>query len=121
MKTENSLLICDFPNYVILEYSSGGAEFAQALPETARPYCVTAARFFETGRSRTARDICTGVLKHALPASLAKKLKYFTIPELAQLAAYLLDVKFSDSQVPEESISAQALEKSIKRLKEKIR
>ena len=70
---------------------------------------------------KAARDIFTGVLKHALPASLAKKLKYFTIPELAQLAAYLLDVKFSDSQVPEESISAQALEKSIKRLKEKIR
>ena len=121
MKTDSSLPTCDIPEYVILEYHSGGAELALALPENARQYCVTAARFFRAGRKKTARDIFCGVLKYAVPDPLAKKFKYFTVPELAHLAAYLLDVKFSESKIPEETFSAPALEKSMQRLLEKIR
>ena len=121
MKTENSLPTCNIPDFVILEYASGGAEFAFALPENARKYCVMAAQFFRAGRKKTAKDIFICVLKYAVPSSLAKKFKSFTVPELAHLAAYLLDVKFSESKMPEETFSAPALEKSMQRLLKKIR
>lgn len=121
MKTENSLPMCDFPDFVILEYASGGAEFAFVLPENARKYCVAAARFFRSGRTKTAKDIFICVLKHAVPPSLAKKFKYFTVPELAHLAAYLLDAKFTENKAPEETFSDSAFEKSMQRLLEKIR
>ena len=113
--------MCDFPEYVILEYPSGGAELAFPLPENARKYCVTAAQFFRAGRKKTAKDIFICVLKHAVPSSLAKKFKYFTVPELAHLAAYLLNVKFAEQKVQEENIPVPALEKSIQRLLKKIR
>ena len=121
MKTENSLPTSNIPDFVILEYASGGAEFACALPENARKYCVTAAQFFRAGRKKTAKDIFICVLKYAVPSSLAKKFKSFTVPELAHLAAYLLDVKFSESRRPEEDFSDSAFEKSMQRLLEKIR
>ncbi len=113
--------MCDFPDFVILEYASGGAEFAFALPENARKYCIAAAQFFRAGRKKTAKDIFICVLKHAVPSSLAKKFKYFTVPELAHLAAYLLDVKFAEDKSPEETFSDSALEKSMQRLLKKIR
>ena len=116
---ENSLPICNFPEYIILEYASGGAEFALALPETVRMYCAAAARLYHAGCERTARDIFIFVLRQAVTGRLGKKLKRFTVPELAGLAAYLLNAKFRQPQAMGVQITPDALEKAIERIRVK--
>jgi hypothetical protein len=117
---ENFLPTSDFPDYVILEYPAGGVELALALPENARKYCVTAAQYFRAGREKNARDIFTAVLKSAVSPALAAKLRFYTVPELAALAAHLLNVKFLFETRQQETVSAAAMEKSLARLQKKI-
>ena len=113
---ETFLPMRNFPDYVILEYTSGGAELALALPEGARPYCIAAARLYKAGRSRAARDLFLLILRDFVTERLACNLRKFTVPELAELAAYLLNVKHSVKENPEISISDAALDRAIDRL-----
>ena len=116
---ENFSHTSDFPDYVILEQPAGGVELALALPENARKYCVTAARYFRAGREKSARDIFTAVLKTAVSPALGAKLKFYSVPELAVLAAHLLNVKFMFVEQNRETVSAAAMEKSLARLQKK--
>ena len=116
---ENSLPTCNFPEYIILEYASGGAEFALALPETARRYCIAAARLYKAGHVRTAHDIFICVLHGAVTERLSRRLRKFTVPELAELAAYLLNAKFQGERIREKKISQEALDRAISRIRPK--
>ena len=118
---ENFLLTSDFPERVILEYPPGNIEFSLALPENTRRYCIAAARYFKLGKKRAARKIFTEILKSAVPDSLAGRLKFLTITELAHLAAYLLDIKNLHEQPLVENVSQQAFDKSVERLLNKNR
>ena len=116
---ESSLPTSDFQDQVILQKPSGGAELALALPENARKYCIAAARFFKSGEHKTAKDIFIGVLKSAVSPSLGRELRFYTVPQLALLAAHLLNVKFSLASPAQESISPKAVETSLRRLLQK--
>ena len=112
----------DFPDHVILEYPSGGAELALPLPENVRKYCITAAQFFKQGKVKAAKDIFISLLKLSVPPSLAGRLKRYSVTDLALLAAHLLNSKSTDvlSVVPE-TVNVRAVEKSMQRLLAKVR
>ena len=116
---ESCLPTSDFPDQVILLRPSGGVELALALPENARKYCIAAARFYRDGEDKAAKDLFLAVLKSAVSPVLGRQLRFYTVPQLALLASHLLNVKFSVLTPQQKVLSAEAVEKSLRRLFER--
>lgn len=116
MQMENSLHLPDFSSYILLEYPGGGAEFALPLSESARPFCQLAVRKYKTGKEKTARAIFVHILKQAVSEKLSRQFRHFSVPELARLAACLLNSK-QTGRVSAAEPSPQAMARAVRRLK----
>ena len=116
MPTASSSPSADFSGWVLLEYPDGGIEVARELPEEARIYCLLGAREYGAGRLKTARGIFTEVLRRAVSPKLAARFRKFTVPELAELAAHLLNFKFDSVFPGKTGPSPEAVKKAAARI-----
>ena len=116
---DSFLPTADFTDRIILKKPSGSIELALALPENARKYCITAVQFYQCGQKRAAKELFLRVLKSAVSPALLRRLRFYSVPQLAQLASYLLNAKFSSSVPQEEEISAEAFDRALQRLLER--
>lgn len=113
---DSFLPTADFADCIILKKPSGGIELAFALPENTRKYCITAVQFYQSGQKRAAKELFLRILESAVSPALLRRLRFYSVPLLAQLASYLLNAKFSSFAPPEEEISAEAFDRALRRL-----
>jgi hypothetical protein len=116
MKMDSFLPTADFTDCIILKKPSGGIELALALPENARKYCITAVQFYQSGEKRAAKELFLRVLKNAVSPALRRHLRFYSVPQLARLASYLLNAKFSSFAPQEEEFSTEAFNRALRRL-----
>ena len=106
----------DFPDHIILQKPSGGIELALALPENARKYCIAAVQFYQCGQKKAAKELFLHILKNAVSPALNRHLRFYSVPHLAELASYLLNAKFNRLAPQKEEISAEAFDRTLRRL-----
>ena len=109
----------DFPDHIILQKPSGGIELALPLPENTRKYCIIAARFYRSGQKKAAKELFLRILESAVSPALLRRLRFYSVPRLAQLASFLLNAKFSTLVPQEQEVSPEDLNRALQRLLER--
>ena len=113
---DSFLPTADFTDCIILKKPSGSIELALALPENTRKYCITAVQFYQCGQKKAAKELFLRILKSAVSPALLRRLRFYSVPRLAQLASYLLNAKFNSPAPQNEEISAEAFDRALRRL-----
>ena len=109
----------DFPDHIILQKPSGGIELALPLPENTRKYCIIAARFYRSGQKKAAKELFLHILKNAVSPALKRRLNFYSVPQLAQLASYQLNANSGSLAPQEQEVSPADIERALRRLLER--